>query len=190
MGWTITPGASRRDIISARIRDEESDRQRRHCLAHAVRGNVLWTVWEITRLPGNETDRYIGCDLLGTDGEKNWGYKDLEESMGPCQVNCPLKFLSLVPPSHKRRLARAGAPTSCAHPAEDRRRPETHSRQRFNPTRFSHQRQAAAGHLPRSDLPHPAPLHRAAGRAGDDAAAGRARTAPAGDDKQSALFAA
>lgn len=97
MGWTITPGASRRDIISDRIRDEESDRLRRHCLAHAVRGNVLWTVWEITRLPGNETDRYIGCDLLGTDGEKNWGYKDLEESMGPCQVNCPLKFLSLVP---------------------------------------------------------------------------------------------
>lgn len=97
MGWTITPGASRRDIISDRIRDEESDRQRRRCLAHAVRGNVLWTVWEITRLPGGETDRYIGCDLLGTDGEKNWGYKDMEESMGPCQVNCPLKFLSLVP---------------------------------------------------------------------------------------------
>lgn len=97
MGWTITPGASRRDIISDRIRDEESDRQRRRCLAHAVRGNVLWTVWEITRLPGGEADRYIGCDLLGTDGEKNWGYKDLEESMGPCQVNCPLKFLSLVP---------------------------------------------------------------------------------------------
>src|SRR5205085_8215381 len=57
----------------------------------------LWTVWEITRKPGGEKERYIGLDLLGTDGEGNWGYKDLEESMGVYEVNCPLSFLALVP---------------------------------------------------------------------------------------------
>ena len=97
MGWLITTGASRADVIRDRVTDEETDTQRRQCLASAVRGNVLWTVWEITRKDNGETVRYIGCDLLGTDGEKNWGYKDMEESMGPYQVNCPLKFLSLVP---------------------------------------------------------------------------------------------
>ena len=26
-----------------------------------------------------------------------WGYKDIEESMGPCEVNCPLAYLEMAP---------------------------------------------------------------------------------------------
>ena len=48
MGWTITPGAKRRDVIEERTTDYEDNLQRRVCLARAVRGKVLWTVWEIT----------------------------------------------------------------------------------------------------------------------------------------------
>lgn len=78
----------------------------RTCLKHCFKGSpfkgTLWTVWEITRIrPGEdkpfETDRYIGCDLLQYYREHRWGYKDLCESMGPCQVNCPLSYLDMVP---------------------------------------------------------------------------------------------
>ncbi|MET0645617.1 MAG: hypothetical protein ABW208_03290 [Pyrinomonadaceae bacterium] len=39
----------------------------------------------------------IGCDILGTDGEGNYGYKDECESVGPCHYSCPLKFHRMVP---------------------------------------------------------------------------------------------
>ncbi|MFL6284559.1 MAG: hypothetical protein ACJ74Q_15545 [Pyrinomonadaceae bacterium] len=97
MGWTIGIGSTRSDVIRERTKNYESEAQRRECLAKAVRGNCLWTAWEITRKPGGEKQRYIGLDLLGTDGEGNWGYKDLEEGQGVSEVSCPLSFLDLVP---------------------------------------------------------------------------------------------
>lgn len=97
MGWTITPGAKRRDVIAERTTNYEDNSQRRECLAHAVRGKILWTVWEITSKPSGRTQRYIGCDILGTDGEGNHGYKDECESVGPIYYSCPLKFLKMVP---------------------------------------------------------------------------------------------
>jgi hypothetical protein len=97
MGWTTTPGAKRRDVIAERTANYEDTSQRRECLAHAVRGKILWTVWEITSKRDGRTQRYIGCDILGTDGEGNHGYKDECESVGPIYYSCPLKFLKMVP---------------------------------------------------------------------------------------------
>lgn len=97
MGWTITPGAKRCDVIEERTTSYEDNLQRRECLARAVRGKVLWTVWEVTSKRDGRTQRYIGCDILGTDGEGNHGYKDECESVGPCYYSCPLKFLQMVP---------------------------------------------------------------------------------------------
>ena len=51
-------------------------------VGHTTRGNVLWTVWEITRLDGDRV-RYIGCDLLSHEKGYGWGYTDMEESMYP-----------------------------------------------------------------------------------------------------------
>jgi len=97
MGWTITPGAKRRDVIAGRTANYEDTSQRRECLAHAVRGTILWTVWEITSKGDGRTQRYIGCDILGTDGEGSYGYKDECESVGPIYYSCTLKFLKMVP---------------------------------------------------------------------------------------------
>jgi hypothetical protein len=63
---------------------------------------VLWTVWEHRRREG-AVDRYIGCDLLAGQRGYCWGYKDMEESMGPCYYTCPLKYLDLVPEPDSRR---------------------------------------------------------------------------------------
>jgi hypothetical protein len=57
---------------------------------------VLWTVNERK----SDGRRFIGCDLLDSmreHGRTSWGYKDLEESMGPAEVSCPARFLELVP---------------------------------------------------------------------------------------------
>lgn len=68
------------------------------CLKHCVRGNVLWTVWEVKRFDDEYSEnvgKYIGCDLLKFSN--GWGYKDMEESVGPCYYTCPKSYLEMVP---------------------------------------------------------------------------------------------
>ena len=179
MGWTITPGAKRRDVIKERTTDYEDNTQRRECLARAVRGKVLWTVWEITIKRDGRTQRYIGCDILGTDGEGNYGYKDECESVGPCHYSCPLKFLRMVPEvaceGWRQKVREFHARTGQKIVLGQKPEP----RGRRHPVRDRHQREAAQGDLPRHDLPHTAPLPRAAGRTGDgtQTEAGRQRRA-------------
>lgn len=74
----------------------------KHCYIGSAFKGTLWTVWEVKRfnLGENqpyETIKYIGCDLLQYYKGHRWGYKDLCESMGPCEVNCPLSYLDMVP---------------------------------------------------------------------------------------------
>jgi hypothetical protein len=69
-----------------------------------LRGNVLWSVVELTaKVEGVHRDlapgqslRYIRCDLLERSGNQ-WGYKPLEESMHPYYYSCPLSYLDLAP---------------------------------------------------------------------------------------------
>lgn len=69
MGWSFTKGQSRRALIEDLTLTETTDKGPiRRCLKHTLRGNVLWTVWEITRTDGSLW-RYIGCDLLQFDRE-------------------------------------------------------------------------------------------------------------------------
>ena len=115
MGWSFGWN-TRRELIAHLIRNEQYERTpegqtdkilvTRTCLKHCFKGSpfkgTLWTVWEITRTrPGEDqpygTDRYIGCDLLQYYRGNNWGYKDICESMGPREINCPLSYLDIVP---------------------------------------------------------------------------------------------
>lgn len=103
MGWLFTQNQTRAQLIRHLIRTEDNARARYVTLAHCVRGNVLWTVREVTYktdafgyLPGFPY-RYIGCDLMAGRRGFGWGYKDLCESMGPCYYHCPLTYLATVP---------------------------------------------------------------------------------------------
>lgn len=103
MGWLFTPGQTRAELIRRLTRTEDGPLARHVTLAHCVRGNVLWTVREVTpktdesgRLPGFPY-RYIGCDLMAAERGFGWGYKDLCESMGPFYYHCPLAYLDQVP---------------------------------------------------------------------------------------------
>ena len=42
-------------------------------------------------------ERFIACYLLQKFGPGEWGYKDMEESMGPAEVSCPIAYLKMVP---------------------------------------------------------------------------------------------
>lgn len=98
MGWMFSTNWSDRKSLIKHLTETETDENRtRTCLAHCLRGNVLWTVWEIQRTNGT-VKRCIGCDLLQNGGANDgWGYKDMEESMGPYYYTCPLKYLGMVP---------------------------------------------------------------------------------------------
>ncbi|MEZ6131189.1 MAG: hypothetical protein R3C59_21150 [Planctomycetaceae bacterium] len=107
MGWTYPYGVNRKQLIAQRVEDWERDTGemvvKSTCLKHCYRGGVfsgvLWSVWERTftkdSVEVQPTQRWIQCDLLRCDrGE--WGYKDMEESMGPYYFSCPLGYLELV----------------------------------------------------------------------------------------------
>lgn len=111
MGWNYPHGLNRKKLIAQRVagweRDTDEMLVKSTCLKHCYRGNVfsgvLWSVWERTFTKDGEqvqpTERWIQCDLLRCD-QGEWGYKDMEESMGPYYFSCPLGYLSLVPIDH------------------------------------------------------------------------------------------
>ncbi len=109
MGWLFRSGSTRRGLIAERTEGWERTNHdglviKSTCLAHCYRGNtfsgVLWSVWERTFVKddaeSSPKQRWIQCDLLRYQQDA-WGYKDMEESMGPYYFSCPLKYLGMVP---------------------------------------------------------------------------------------------
>jgi hypothetical protein len=97
MGWFHTQRATKRAIIQDCIAERDSRVAHETTLAHCVRGNVLWTVHERLDKPTGQRRRFIGCYLLRSNPGFGWGYKPLDESMGPAVASCPLAYLKLAP---------------------------------------------------------------------------------------------
>lgn len=63
----------------------------------------LWCVKEVTYSIGGvpfNTIRFIALYLLKCSrygGVPEWGYKDMDETCGPYEVNCPLSYLAMTP---------------------------------------------------------------------------------------------
>lgn len=101
MGWTFAcnPNYNKADLIKDLLGPGHRPAGGK-LLAHSVVGNNLWTVVEYVKDPCTIV-RYIGLDLMQSGKAKGcdpmgWGYKDLCESMGPCEVDCPLYLLDMV----------------------------------------------------------------------------------------------
>jgi hypothetical protein len=97
MGWSFTKYATKKDVIQDIMKGWTHEGSKRECIAHCVRGNILWTVWRVLNPEGEEIDRWIGCDILGAEKDYGWGNKSLEESSGPAYYTCPIKYLDMVP---------------------------------------------------------------------------------------------
>ncbi len=66
---------------------------------HGRYGGTLWVVFEKFDSNGISTNmRFIFCGLIAYFKVHGcYGYKDLEESCGPVEKDCPLRFFELVP---------------------------------------------------------------------------------------------
>ncbi|WP_407733136.1 hypothetical protein [Pseudomonas citronellolis] len=103
MGWLFS-SPTRSELIQALIRPTDTAQARVRVIAHTLRGNVLWSVSEVTAkaagvhpsLAPGESLRYIRCDLLQRSGG-SWGYKAMDESMAPYYYTCPLRYLDMTP---------------------------------------------------------------------------------------------
>jgi hypothetical protein len=121
MGWTFPYYATRKSVI-AELTDHyvsENKLFERTCLAKCYKGSnfkgTLYAVFENKHFNADgtleKTVRYIFVGLLQCrkmDGQMTWGYKDLEESMGPGECGCPVSYFKLVPvpPNNWARLWR------------------------------------------------------------------------------------
>lgn len=110
MGWLYTQGQSRCQLISSCLGGSAAPVGFR-ALDHAVLRNHLWVVFE--RMTSGESpsepvgsdtssaakgpERFIALYLLGSHRGYGWGYKAIEEGMGPVEVDCPLRFITLSP---------------------------------------------------------------------------------------------
>jgi len=97
MGWTFHAGATRQDVIADLVKGWDGEEIKCISLSHAVRGNILWCLYETTHKASGKVSTWIGCSILGSDPGYGWGSKDMEESMGPCYYSCPLSFLDRAP---------------------------------------------------------------------------------------------
>jgi hypothetical protein len=99
MGWLSSSEWRTKGALIAHLEDGYFHPEAVRTLAKAVRGNTLWTVIEYLR----DTPSYpagtrgILCFLMRAYRGEGWGYKDMDESMGPSDESCPVKFLDMVP---------------------------------------------------------------------------------------------
>jgi len=100
MGWYFDYNIrTKADLVSGLLKCE--DELPGENIAHRVIGNNLWIVRQFGSIEGDRAHysgkRMIQLSLLGYDRrEKCWGHKDMIETCGPGESNCPLAFLDLA----------------------------------------------------------------------------------------------
>lgn len=102
MGWLFT-SLTRFELIQRLIQPGDYAHASTRVVAHTLRGNVLWSVVEITakvegvqkNLAPGKSIKYIRCELLQSSGD-GWGYKGMDESMSPYYYTCPLRYLEMA----------------------------------------------------------------------------------------------
>ena len=87
MGWLFSDGWQDKAALVTHLTEGNS----LPTLAKSVRGNTLWAVHEGTMQDGTKV-RFICVYLLSNDRKNcgGWGYKDMDESVGPYYYDCPL----------------------------------------------------------------------------------------------------
>jgi|SRR5699024_8932659 len=89
MGWTFTYDKTRAEVFDAILHGFNDG-----CTVRKYRlvGNHLWIILDTPRHP------LIWLTLLEAGGPgSGYGYKHMDETMGPCYYDCPESFLDEVP---------------------------------------------------------------------------------------------
>ena len=93
MGWYYTHGATRGDVITELTTDTVTEERIFRTLRKCFRGNTMYALHEGGK-PG-ETKKWLSVYLLqrGTSDSPGWGYKPMDETMGPYHCDCPVSYL-------------------------------------------------------------------------------------------------
>lgn len=93
MGWTYSYNwPTRKDLIKHLLVNEGSKYKAvRHCCV----GNHLWVVFEATLEEKTVRNICLFKMQFHTKDYPYWGYKDIDESMGPNEVTCPLSYIDM-----------------------------------------------------------------------------------------------
>lgn len=95
MGWFYGYN-SRKELAEELTKGFENDMRKITCLRKFFSGNNLWCVFECqSKAASTDVERWITVFLMRRAGS-DWGYKPVDESMGPCEHSCPLSFLDMV----------------------------------------------------------------------------------------------
>lgn len=100
MGWDFYYNMrTKADLVSKLLKGE--DWLPGENIAHRLVGNNLWIVRQFGTIEGEMAHfsgkRKILLSLLGYDRQTEcWGHKDISETMGPAEHDCPLAFLDLA----------------------------------------------------------------------------------------------
>lgn len=96
MGWTFPNHTPTRKRLVDWLLEHQNEPGRYEIIDHSQRGNVLYTVFRNIA----EDYRFIVVFLLEGPsvtsryaGDFAWGYKDIDESMGPSVLGCPERLL-------------------------------------------------------------------------------------------------
>lgn len=95
MGWTFSESWTRKSLIADRCRTWENGATKCVTLRKVLVGNTLYKLQETTR--DGIAERWIGVDMLQGGRADGWGYKDIEEGMGPTVATCPPSLFADVP---------------------------------------------------------------------------------------------
>jgi hypothetical protein len=97
MGWSFHYQKMSAKEHVASILNSWNTSEHASVIAHKSIGRTLWlVVATFASHPDKEKMRLIVA-VLRDKQDGQWGEKEVSEDMGPCEVNCPLKFLELAP---------------------------------------------------------------------------------------------
>lgn len=100
MGWLFLDGYTRPQIVERltgeRMTSTGKNGENWESITHrrCLRGNVLWAIQENIK-DGVSQGKFIACYLIGCN-MGSWGYKMMDESMGPGYYTCPVSWLDEV----------------------------------------------------------------------------------------------
>jgi hypothetical protein len=102
MGWMFLYDCpTKQDLVRYLIRPQRNDNWTKDTLRHCCRGNCLWTVEKVWNRSNNQFRTFIMLYLM----EKNegcWGYKDMDEGMGPYYFSCPTSYFKVAGPTEDK----------------------------------------------------------------------------------------
>jgi len=95
MGTYFTYGATKQDIIDEILKPlKEKNHLVVSKLTYGDDEPVLWTVEKGER--DGQPYQFIGCYVL-RQANGDWGYKPMDETMGPCFYSVPLEWMEKYP---------------------------------------------------------------------------------------------